>query len=446
MSRTFSSPRDRRVYFRAEDCARRCIDRVMDLSEGVAETIFIEFDAARVMDYARGADEAAHTFHRSLPLHGLVISLKDIIDERGLVTSAGSAFLQNRASACEDATVVSRLRAAGAVPFGRSNMSELAYTGLGLNPHFGTPNNATDVERIPGGSSSGAAVSVALGLCDAAIASDTGGSVRIPAALNGVYGFKPTRAAIPSKGIFSLCPTFDSVGPLARSMALCGQIHSVLSGQCPAPQRIKSLDGLHIGLLVSPMTDGLDTQVSDDLDKALAALREAGAIIAPVAEPSLIHCAEALGTLCSFETMGLISGYLEGLKQTADPYVMERILACAEVEPKAVEEARSQRVAAIRAFKEMARKFDALIAPTVPIVAPLLADVQADPRKFGPQLSQNTRAVNWVDGCAANIPMHAPGMPGSGLMVFGATGTDCHVLEMAQLIDKVVTPARLKGN
>ena len=438
-------PREKRIFFQAEDKARRCIDLVMDLPEAITERVFIEFDAARIARQARQADENVQAFHRDLPLHGVTVSIKDMIDEQGVVTSAGSAFLRARSPACEDAKIVSQLRAAGAVPFGRTNMSEMAYTGLGLNPHYGTPPNVSDPLRIPGGSSCGAAVSVGLGLCDAAVGTDTGGSLRIPAALNGLYAFKPTRATIATKGLFSICPSFDTVGPIARSIDMCARLHAVLSAQCPAPRRIRSLDGLHVGLIASPMAEGLDTQVSADFDRSMHAIRDAGAIIAPVSEPVLCHGATFLGVICSYEVTALVSGYLEGLKETGDPYVVQRILKSAEVTSKEVEEARSKRVEAIRTFKEMAGKFDILIAPTVPIVAPLLEDVDSNLEKIGSQLSQNTRAVNWVDGCAATIPMNPQGMPGTGLMLIGRAGSDWHVLEMASLIDKVVAPARLKG-
>ncbi|WP_208978929.1 amidase family protein [Pseudovibrio denitrificans] len=154
---------------------------------------------------------------------------------------------------------------------------------------------------------------------------------------------------------------------------------------------------------------------------------------------------DVLGTICSYEATALVSGYLEGLKQTADPYVLERILQSAEVTSKEMEEARSKRVEAIRAFKEMAGKFDILIAPTVPIIAPMLSDIDSNLEKIGSQLSQNTRAVNWVDGCAATIPMNTYDTPGTGLMLFGRAGSDWHVLEMASLIDKVIAPARVKA-
>lgn len=436
---------DPRIHFRAVDVARRYIDRAMDLPDGCVERVFLEFDAERIMRAAEAADQRQKEAHDSLPLHGVAVSLKDLFDETGIVTSAGSPFLRGRAPACEDAKVVSALKAAGAFTCGRTNMSELGFTGLGLNPCFGSPANVIDPARIPGGSSSGAVASVGLGLCDAALATDTGGSVRIPAALNGLYGFKPTRAAISTKGLFSVCPSFDTVGFIARSIHMCTRLHAVLSGQCLAPRKIKSLDGLHVGLVASPLAEGLDTQVSADFDRSMQAIRDAGAIIAPVSEPVLCHSATFLGTICSYETTALIGGYLEGLKETGDPYVVQRIFKSTEVTSKEMEEARSKRVEAIRAFKEMASKFDILIAPTVPTVAPLLEDVDSNPEKFGCQLSQNTRAVNWVDGCAATVPMNPHGMPGTGLMLIGRAGRDWHVLEMASLIDKVIAPARLKG-
>lgn len=245
--------------------------------------------------------------------------------------------------------------------------------------------------------------------------------------------------------LFALSPSFDTIGPIARSLEMCARTYAVLSGQCPTPPRLKSLDGLHVGLMASPMAEGLDTQVSADFDRSMQAIRDAGAIIATVSEPVLSSCATYFGTIFAYETMALIGGYVEGLREAGDPYVVECILNSAEVTIKEMKEARSRRTEAIRAFKEMAGKFDILIAPTSPIVAPLLADIEDNMGKFGPQLLQNTRAVNWVDGCAATIPMNIYGTPGTGLTLFGPAGTDWHVLEMASLIDKVITPARLKG-
>ena len=205
--------------------AERAIERVLS-SERDTRAIFVEFSPERILAEADAID-ARHEAGEHLPLHGLLVSLKDLIDEAGQRTTAGSRLLAEREPAAGDAEIVRRLRAAGALPFGRTSMSEFAYSGVGLNPHHGTPGNVFDEARVPGGSSSGGALSVALGFCDVAIGTDTGGSVRIPAAANGLVGYKPTQASVPRDGVHALSDTFDSVGPLAADLVTTLRCHEV---------------------------------------------------------------------------------------------------------------------------------------------------------------------------------------------------------------------------
>src|SRR6266436_1253615 len=184
------------------------------------------------------------------PLAGLPVSVKDLFDIAGDVTTAGSKILRDRSPAAADALAVARLRSAGAVVIGRSNMTEFAFSGIGINPHYGTPANPYDrvSRRIPGGSSSGAAVSVSDGMAAFALGTDTGGSVRIPAALCGIAGFKPTTARIPREGAFPLSRTLDSVGPLAPSVACCATVFQILAGEPPHPLNTAALAGLRLGV------------------------------------------------------------------------------------------------------------------------------------------------------------------------------------------------------
>src|SRR5690606_18606102 len=198
-----------RIRFRAADRARKAIDRALDIDPAALSRVFTRFDAARIIAAAEAVDrDEART---DAPLAGVTVSIKDVFDEAGIVTTAGSRILAEGAPAGRDAEAVRLLKAAGAIPAGRTSMSEFAYSGLGLNPHFGDPGNIRDASRISGGSSSGSALSVALGIVDVALGSDTGGSVRIPAALNGLCGFKPTRSAVSRDGVFPLSTAFDSV-------------------------------------------------------------------------------------------------------------------------------------------------------------------------------------------------------------------------------------------
>ena len=213
------------------------------------------------------------------PLLGLPISVKDLFDVAGEPTPAGSIVLADAAPALEDAPVITRLRAAGAVLVGRTNMTEFAFSGLGINPHFGTPRNPYDRVRgrIPGGSSSGAAISVTDGMSAAAIGSDTGGSIRIPAALCGLTGFKPTARRVPLEGTVPLAPSLDSIGSIAPTVACCALLDAVLSGDTPESFSGCTAVGVRLGVLQGHVLDDLDAHVASRFGAVLSILSEAGA-------------------------------------------------------------------------------------------------------------------------------------------------------------------------
>src|SRR5882757_5118330 len=226
---------------------------------------------------AQAADARARTGVSLGPLDGKIVSLKDLFDVAGEVTRAGSKVLADEGKpAAADASIVQRLRAAGAVIVAKTNMSEFAFTGIGINPHYGTPGNPADRARVPGGSSSGAAVSVADGMCDIAIGTDTGGSVRIPAALCGVTGFKPSRQRVPTAGAFPLSGSLDSIGPLALSVADCAKADAVMAGEAPWSLDPASLAGLRIGVAQGAPVDNLDDTVGRRFPAALDRLEKAG--------------------------------------------------------------------------------------------------------------------------------------------------------------------------
>ena len=199
-----------------KDKAARALKKAKALGEE-CDRIFVELNEARILADAAALD-AARASNKSLPLYGVTISLKDLFNEAGKRTTAGSTVLKDIEPARRDAEVVARLKAAGALIFGRTSMTEFAYSGVGMNPHYGTPGCIYDKSLVPGGSSSGAALSVAHGLCDIAMGTDTGGSVRIPAAINGLYGYKPTQQSVSLEGVHPLSPSYDSAGPLASTL------------------------------------------------------------------------------------------------------------------------------------------------------------------------------------------------------------------------------------
>lgn len=423
-----------RISFRAEDRARHVIDRAMEMPTSVMSRIYTQFDATRIMQAAQALD--AGGTGRAGPLAGLMVSIKDLFDEAGQVTAAGSAILRRTAPAKADAPVVARLKAAGAVPCGRTAMSEFAYSGVGLNPHTGNPGNARDPARISGGSSSGAAVSVALGLADVALGTDTGGSVRIPAALNGLAGFKPTQATVPLDGAFPLSPTFDSIGPLAPRIATCAAAHAVLSDtQAPAAPADRPL---RLAILQGPLMQGMDAQVAADFDAALTALRAAGHTIIDAELPELDGFGDVNRIVVATEAHAIHAHHLDGLQTEGDPRVLRRILASQGFGPNEYTDKLAHRARAVAAFRTLAQGVDAFILPTIPTVAPLITEVEADFDRLNALMLRNPSAVNFLDGCAATLPMQRAQRLATGLMIFAPGGQDWSILHMAQRIEALL--------
>jgi aspartyl-tRNA(Asn)/glutamyl-tRNA(Gln) amidotransferase subunit A len=416
-----------RITYRAEDHARHAIDRAMDMPMSVMSRIYTQYDAARIMQAAQALDADATL--KAGPLAGMLISIKDLFDEAGQVTAAGSTILRAAAPAKADAPVVARLKAAGAVPCGRTAMSEFAYSGVGLNPHTGNPGNARDPSRISGGSSSGAAVSVALGLADVALGTDTGGSVRIPAALNGLAGFKPTQATVPLEGAFPLSQTFDSIGPLAPRIAACAAVHGVLSGTA-APQTPEQRP-LRLAVLQGPLMAGLDAQVTADFAAALTVLRAAGHEVIEVALPELDGYGDVNRIVVASEAHAIHAHHLDGLKTQGDPRVLQRIMSATGFGATDYADKLAHRARAMEAFHTLADGIDAFLLPTVPTVAPAIAEVEADFDRLNALMLRNPSLVNFLDGCAATVPMQRAQRLATGLMIFAPGGQDWHVLDIA---------------
>ncbi|MFU8882864.1 MAG: amidase family protein [Rhodobacterales bacterium] len=422
-----------RIIFRAEDRARHVIDRAMDMPTSVMSRIYTSFDASRIMQDARMLD--AESARSAGALAGMMVSIKDLFDEAGQVTAAGSAILRRAAPAQVDAPVVARLKAAGAVLCGRTAMSEFAYSGVGLNPHTGNPGNARDRSRIPGGSSSGAAVSVALGLADVALGTDTGGSVRIPAALNGLAGFKPTQSTVPLAGAFPLSQSFDSIGPLAPRIATCAAVHAVLS-ETSAPAIADR--PLRLAVLQGPLMQGLDKQVAADFDAALVSLRAAGHVLSEATLPELEGFGDVNRIVVATEAHAIHAHHLGGLQSMGDPRVLRRIMAAEGFGPSEYADRLAHRARAIAAFQILADGIDAFIVPTVPTIAPLIAEVEADFDRLNALMLRNPSAVNFLDGCAATVPMQRARRLATGFMLFAPAGQDWQVLHAAERIEKLL--------
>lgn len=269
---------------RSSDLVNSCLDAITDPSGEGARTYTRAF-----ADSARSQAKEFDNHRTTGALAGLPISVKDLFDVAGEPTTAGSVVLAQAPPAKADAVAVARLRAAGAIVMGRTNMTEFAFSGLGVNPHYGTPANPYDrgSRRLPGGSSSGAAVSVTDGMAYAAVGSDTGGSVRIPAALCGLTGFKPTARRIPLDGALPLSSTLDSVGSLAPTVACCARMDAVLAGVAQQPIPPVEVRTLRVAVLQGYVLDGLDAHVAAAFSSALALLSRGGAHLEEVTFSSL---------------------------------------------------------------------------------------------------------------------------------------------------------------
>jgi len=312
----------------ARDHLEFCLERINDpRGEGARTCLTVYAAAARTA--ADAADARARSGQSLGPLDGKVIAIKDLFDVQGEVTRAGSVALRDAPPARDDAAVVKRLRAAGAVIVAKTNMSEFAFTAFGINPHYGTPGNPADRSRVPGGSSSGSAVAAADSMCAVGIGSDTGGSCRIPAALCGVVGYKPSKFRIPTDGAFPLSYTLDSIGPLARSVTDCAVTDAVLAGEpAKAPEPV-SLNGLRLGLAGGLPLRDMDATVQSRFDAALVALRRAGARVSDESLPILEEPArvQAKASFSSIESYAIHRQLLPSHRNEYDAMVLSRIEA-----------------------------------------------------------------------------------------------------------------------
>lgn len=388
------------------------------------------------------------------PLAGLAVSVKDLFDVAGERTTAGSALLGpahlNVPLAQRDAPAVARLRAAGAVVFGRTQMSEFAFSGVGINPHHGTPRNPRDlaVDRVPGGSSSGGAVSVATGAAWAALGSDTGGSLRIPAALCGIVGFKSTARLVPAEGAFPLSTTLDTVGAMTLSVRDAIRLHEVLARRTvvrsPAP-----LSACRLAVPQNTLLDGLDPTVARSFRQTLEHLSAAGARIETLTLPELdeLPGLMARGTLPAAEAHALHRGWLADHAALYDPRVRSRIERGGEMLAADYIDLLQHRRAWIARMERALAPYDALLSPTVPIVAPPLAQLAPgaarddDFFRANALLLRNPSVINFLDGCALSLPCQARGDLPVGLMVWHAGGHDDAVLHVAQQTEHVLRRA-----
>ena len=408
--------------------------------EGARAFIKVYGDSARAeADYA---DKLRKQGVRRSAVDGLPVSLKDLFDVAGDVTRAGSKVLAIEAR--EDAAAVARLRAAGAIFIGRTNMVEFAFGGVGLNPHYGTPRNPWDraAARVPGGSSSGAAVAQAEGMCVMALGSDTRGSIRQPAALCGVVGFKPTARRVPRDGAFPLSYTLDSVGPLANSVGCCAAYDAVLSGEAGALAPIQA-KGLRLLLPRSVAIEDLDPEVGNAFERALRRLAEAGAQISEVAVPAFNRQDEYFrgGGIAGAEVVHVHKPYRARFGEY-DPRVGKRISMGTTLSAADFVELLRLREAFIREIEALAAPHDAIVMPSVPCIAPTVAETEASEESYfrwNLRIMRNNGLINFLDGCAMTLPCHEPGTAPVGFMVCGPAARDRNILAVAAAIERALS-------
>lgn len=413
-----------------------------------AKSVFTKLYPEAALAAARAAD-AAHKAGVLLPaLAGLPVSIKDLYGVAGETTMAGSVVCKGEPVQTEDAPVVSRLRSAGAAIVGKTNMTEFAFSGIGINPHYGTPVNPTDpsVARVPGGSSSGAGVSVALGLSVAGLGSDTGGSIRIPAALCGIVGFKSTQNRVPLEGALELSRALDTVCAMTRSVQDCIMVDGVLSGAL-LPVRRRPIAGMRLAVPQTMVLDGLDNTVAQAFDRSLTILSEAGAQIIeiPLKEFAEIPKVNSPGGLSPIEAYAVHHERLARAQAQFDQRVAARVLLGAPITAQQYIALLDKRRAWIASVERAIEGFDALMCPTVPTVAPELEKLIASDEAFfkaNGQMLRNTFTINLLDGCSYSLPCHREGELPVGLMLSSVHGDDARLSAVALAVEDALRAHR----
>ena len=421
------------------------LERIADpAGEGGRVFVRVYADEARAsadaMDLLRKAGRAPG------PYAGIPISLKDLFDVAGEVTAAGSKVLAQAKPAGAHAAVVERLLAAGFVPVGRTNMTEFAFSGIGINPHHGTPrsvwNRGEGEGFVPGGSSSGAAVSVADGMAFMGLGTDTGGSCRIPAAFNGIVGYKPTARRVPITGVLPLSPTLDSVGPLARTVQCCATVDAVLAGMPPRPIKPIALRGLRLAVPGNWVMDGIDAATREAFSRVLNRLDNLGVRVThmPFHQFEEINTANSKGGFAAAEAHDWHRALLADDAEAYDPRVRTRIERGAAMTGSELIGLTRARARIIASFNEATEYYDAVAMPTTPVTPPSIASLAADAdfTRVNALVLRNPSLANFLDRCSISIPANRAGAVPVGFMLMGETGGDARLFAIAAAVEAAV--------
>jgi aspartyl-tRNA(Asn)/glutamyl-tRNA(Gln) amidotransferase subunit A len=409
--------------------------------DGEGARAFIKVHAGQARAMADAADLLRKVNREPGPYAGIPIALKDLFDIAGEPTPAGSAILADAPEAKANAPVVARMLGAGFIPVGRVNMTEFAFSGLGINPHYGTPSSPWDraSKRIPGGSSSGTAVAVADGMAAAGLGTDSGGSCRIPAAFCGIVGYKPTARRISISGVLPLAPSLDSVGPLAPSVSCCAEIDAILAGETPAAPIPARLHGLRFATPDTMVLDRMDETVAAAFDTALSRLSAAGARIeqARFSEFDELTAMNARGGFAASEAYAWHRHLLATRGSGYDPRIRVRIARGEHMSAADYLDLLNARRRLIAEFDRATAPYDCVLMPTVPIVAPRIVDLD-DERAYNSinmLILRNTALGNFFDRCAISVPCHRKGDAPVGLMLMGETMGDGRLFTIAAAVE-----------
>ncbi len=427
---------------KSSDLIERSLSEIFD-ENGEGSRTFLSVFGNMAKIQAETADRLMHLGYRLPPLTGIPISVKDLFDITDQITLAGSKVRASCSPALADAKIISLLRAAGAIIIGRTNMTEFAFSGLGVNPHYNTPRNPWDrsIGKIPGGSSSGAAVSVTDGMAAASIGTDTGGSVRIPAALCGLTGFKPTASRVSTTGAFPLSTTLDSIGPLAKSVECCALIDQVISGTPVEELRTRSPETISLAVPQNIVLDEMDSMVAARFEFAVSKLSAMGARITDIPFNSVLDIPKAneKGGFAASEAYATLRHLLQEDEELFDPRVAVRIKRGANMSAVDYIELLKMRELIQHNAASESYSYDAILMPTVPIVAPAISSVVESDEFYHEAnmlMLRNCSIGNFLNRCAVTIPIQEPGSGPVGLMLMGETMEDRKILEIASGIQK----------
>lgn len=428
----------------ARALVEQCLDRIGD-PDGQGGCAFMAVDGESALAAAAAMDALRRVGAEPSRFAGIPISIKDLFDVRGQVTRAGSRVLADHPPATHDAPAVARLRAAGFILIGRTNMTEFAYSGLGLNPHYGNPRSPwrRDEGFASGGSTSGGAVSVADGMAHAALGTDTGGSCRIPAAWCGITGFKPTASRVPRGGAVPLSTTLDSVGPLARTVECCAALDAILAGEEDVPLAAPDPATLRIGVVENVVRDGIEDAVVTACEAAIDRLTQAGARIERIRVTAFDRVAGLLskGGFSAAEAYAWHRDLLAAAGERYDPRVSVRIRRGTEQDAADFVQLLEARAALIAEAESQLAGYDALLMPTTPILPPSLAALERDDAFYGKinlLALRNPTLINMIDGCAISLPATTAAGAPVGIMLAGLAGDDRHLLAVAKTVEGVL--------